>query len=414
MEYKITVMKNAFYAQSGGVTSVINCSAYGVISKFKKDFSESNIYASKNGIVGLLEGELYDLSKTKKPLHNLLDMPGGIFGSCRYKLPSLDDETFYKNLFVQLEKINIGYFFYNGGNDSADTCLKVAKAAEKYGYDLKAIAVPKTIDNDLAVTDNCPGFGSVAKYVAISAKEASLDIKSMCKTSTKVFVLEVMGRHAGWIAAAGELANNNEQTFVHKILLPEISFDEERFLSGVEQDVSEYGYSVIVASEGLKNKNGELYASSTEKDSFGHSQLGGLAPKIASLITDKLNLKNHWSVADYLQRSARHISSLTDIKQAVAVGEAAVKLAAEGKSGVMPIIKRISNSPYEWVISEGDLNQIANEEKTLPKNFISNDGFGITEAGRNYLQPLIEGESFPKFSNGTPLYEGLDLHLRKI
>ena len=407
-------MKNAFYAQSGGVTSVINCSAYGVISKFKKDFSESNIYASKNGIVGLLEGELYDLSKTKKPLHNLLDMPGGIFGSCRYKLPSLDDETFYKNLFVQLEKINIGYFFYNGGNDSADTCLKVAKAAEKYGYDLKAIAVPKTIDNDLAVTDNCPGFGSVAKYVAISAKEASLDIKSMCKTSTKVFVLEVMGRHAGWIAAAGELANNNEQTFVHKILLPEISFDEERFLSGVEQDVSEYGYSVIVASEGLKNKNGELYASSTEKDSFGHSQLGGLAPKIASLITDKLNLKNHWSVADYLQRSARHISSLTDIKQAVAVGEAAVKLAAEGKSGVMPIIKRISNSPYEWVISEGDLNQIANEEKTLPKNFISNDGFGITEAGRNYLQPLIEGESFPKFSNGTPLYEGLDLHLRKI
>jgi len=414
MEYKITVMKNAFYAQSGGVTSVINCSAYGVISKFKKDFSESNIYASKNGIVGLLEGELYDLSKTKKPLHNLLDIPGGIFGSCRYKLPSLDEETFYKNLFVQLEKINIGYFFYNGGNDSADTCLKVAKAAEKYGYDLKAIAVPKTIDNDLAVTDNCPGFGSVAKYVAISAKEASLDIKSMCKTSTKVFVLEVMGRHAGWIAAAGELANNNEQTFVHKILLPEISFDEERFLSGVEQDVSEYGYSVIVASEGLKNKNGELYASSTEKDSFGHSQLGGLAPKIASLITDKLNLKNHWSVADYLQRSARHISSLTDIKQAVAVGEAAVKLAAEGKSGVMPIIKRISNSPYEWVISEGDLNQIANEEKTLPKNFISNDGFGITEAGRNYLQPLIEGESFPKFSNGTPLYEGLDLHLRKI
>ena len=414
MEYKITVMKNAFYAQSGGVTSVINCSAYGVISKFKKDFSEANIYASKNGIVGLLEGELYDLSKTKKPLHNLLDMPGGIFGSCRYKLPNLDDETFYKNLFVQLEKINIGYFFYNGGNDSADTCLKVAKAAEKYGYDLKAIAVPKTIDNDLAVTDNCPGFGSVAKYVAISAKEASLDIKSMCKTSTKVFVLEVMGRHAGWIAAAGELANNNEQTFVHKILLPEISFDEERFLSGVEQDVSEYGYSVIVASEGLKNKNGELYASSTEKDSFGHSQLGGLAPKIASLITDKLNLKNHWSVADYLQRSARHISSLTDIKQAVAVGEAAVKLAAEGKSGVMPIIERISNSPYEWVISEGDLNQIANEEKTLPKNFISNDGFGITEAGRNYLQPLIEGESFPKFSNGTPLYEGLDLHLRKI
>ena len=306
------------------------------------------------------------------------------------------------------------YTCYKGWIDSADTCLKVAKAAEKYGYDLKAIAVPKTIDNDLAVTDNCPGFGSVAKYVAISAKEASLDIKSMCKTSTKVFVLEVMGRHAGWIAAAGELANNTEQTFVHKILLPEVSFDEEKFLSGVEKDVGEQGYSVIIASEGLKNKNGELYASSTETDSFGHSQLGGLAPKIASLITNNLGLKNHWSVADYLQRSARHISSLTDIEQAVAVGKAAVKLAAQGKSGVMPIIKRISDSPYAWTISEGDLNKIANEEKTLPKNFISNDGFRITKAGIDYLQPLIEGESFPKFRNGIPIYEGIDLHLHKI
>mgnify|MGYP001185559572 CR=1 FL=1 len=414
MEYKITVMKNAFYAQSGGVTSVINCSAYGVISKFKKDFSSSNIYASKNGIVGLLEGELYDLNKTKKPLENLLDMPGGIFGSCRYKLPSLEDKVFYKKLFGQLEKLDIGYFFYNGGNDSADTCLKVAKAAKKFGYDLKAIAVPKTIDNDLAVTDNCPGFGSVAKYVAISAKEASLDIKSMCKTSTKVFVLEVMGRHAGWIAAAGELANSPKETFVHKILLPEVNFDEEKFLTGIEHDVSRYGYSVVVASEGLKNNNGELYASSTEKDSFGHNQLGGLAPKIASLITVKLGLKNHWSVADYLQRSARHISSLTDIDQAVAVGKAAVKLATEGKSGVMPIIKRISDSPYKWEISEGNLNEIANEEKTLPKNFISEDGFRITKAGIDYLQPLIQGESFPKFSDGVPVYEGIDLHLNKI
>ena len=414
MEYKITVMKNAFYAQSGGVTSVINCSAYGLISKLKKDFSEANIYASKNGIVGLLEGELYDLSKTKKPLENLLEMPGGIFGSCRYKLPSLEDEVFYKNLFDQLEKLFIGYFFYNGGNDSADTCLKVAKAAEKFGYDLKAIAVPKTIDNDLAVTDNCPGFGSVAKYVATSAKEASLDIKSMCKTSTKVFVLEVMGRHAGWIAAAGELANNAEETFVHKILLPEVNFDEEKFLNGIEEDVNTSGYSVIVASEGLKNKNGELYSSTSEIDSFGHSQLGGLAPKIASLITNKLGLKNHWSVADYLQRSARHISSLTDIEQAIAVGKAAVTLAAEGKSGVMPIIKRVSNNPYDWQISEGDLTEIANEEKTLPKNFISECGFRITKEGITYLQPLIQGESFPKFNNGIPIYEGLDLHLRKI
>ena len=408
--------KNALYAQSGGVTAVINATAGALILEAKKSKKIGKVFAAKNGILGALREELIDTSKESiSALRSLSYRPGGVFGSCRYKLKDIDSNLKeYTRLIEVFKAHNIGYFFYNGGNDSADTCLKVAKAAEKYGYDLKAIAVPKTIDNDLAVTDNCPGFGSVAKYVAISAKEASLDIKSMCKTSTKVFVLEVMGRHAGWIAAAGELANNNEQTFVHKILLPEISFDEERFLSGVEQDVSEYGYSVIVASEGLKNKNGELYASSTEKDSFGHSQLGGLAPKIASLITDKLNLKNHWSVADYLQRSARHISSQTDIEQAVAVGKAAVKLAAEGKTGVMPIIKRISDSPYEWSISEGDLNEIANEEKTLPKHFISSDGFRITKAGRDYLQPLIEGESFPKFSNGTPLYEGLDLHLRKI
>ena len=414
MEYKITVMKNAFYAQSGGVTSVLNCSAYGLISKFQKDFSTANIYASKNGIVGLLENQLYDLSKTTKPIENLLEMPGGAFGSCRYKLPDLNDDKFYKDLFERLDKLFIGYFFYNGGNDSADTCLKVAKAAEKFGYDLKAIAVPKTIDNDLAVTDNCPGFGSVAKYVAISAKEASMDIKSMCKTSTKVFVLEVMGRHAGWIAAAGELANNEEETFVHKILLPEVRFDEEKFLAGVEDDVNKYGYSVIVASEGLKNMHGELYAASAEKDSFGHSQLGGLAPKIASLVTNNLGFKNHWSVADYLQRSARHISSLTDIEQAIAVGKAAVKLAAEGQSGVMPVIKRISNNPYEWEISVGDLKDIANEEKTVPSNYITEDGFRITSAGQEYLRPLIVGESFPKFSDGIPIYENLDLHLREI
>ena len=412
MEYKITVMKNAFYAQSGGVTSVINCSAYGLISKFQKDFSGANIYASKNGIVGLLENELYDLSKTTKPLENLLEMPGGAFGSCRFKLPGLEDEKFYQDLFERLDKLFIGYFFYNGGNDSADTCLKVAKAAEKFGYDLKAIAVPKTIDNDLAVTDNCPGFGSVAKYVATSAKEASLDIRSMCKTSTKVFVLEVMGRHAGWIAAAGELANDANDTFVHKILLPEIQFNKENFLSGVESDISKYGYSVIVASEGLKDKDGELYSSSKEKDSFGHSQLGGLAPKVASLITDELGLKNHWSVADYLQRSARHISSTTDIEQAIAVGKAAVTLAAEGKSGVMPVIKRTSNNPYKWEISVGDLTDIANEEKVLPSSYISDDGFRITADGINYLRPLIVGESFPKFSGGIPVYENIDLHLR--
>lgn len=411
MEYKITQMKNAFYAQSGGVTSVINTSAYGVISEIVSREKTTKVYAGQNGIVGLLENKLYDLSKTKKPFELLKDCPAGMFGSCRYKLPDITDTKFYENLFKKLDAKSIKYFFYNGGNDSADTCLKVATAAKSLGYDLNAIAVPKTIDNDLAVTDNCPGFGSVAKYIATSCKEASLDIKSMCKTSTKVFILEVMGRNAGWIAASAELANTEEMNLVHKILLPEIRFDEGSFLKEVENDVSRYGYSVIVASEGLKNKSGELYAASTSKDSFGHTQLGGLAPKLSQLISENLNLKYHWSVSDYLQRSARHLASGTDLKQAYEVGKYAVNFALEGETGIMPVIKRISNAPYAWEIDKGDLKNIANLEKTLPENYISDCGFRITQDGKNYLEPLIQGENYPKFENGVPKYEQLDLHI---
>lgn len=414
MKYKICAMKNAFYAQSGGVTSVINSSAYGVFSEIKKHPSKINVFASKNGIVGLLENELYDMQKTKKPLELLLDSPAGMFGSCRYKLPNLDDKKFYANLFEQLKKYDIKYFFYNGGNDSADTCLKISQAAKNFNFDLNAIAVPKTIDNDLAVTDNCPGFGSVAKYIATSAKEASLDIKSMCKTSTKVFILEVMGRHAGWIAAAGELANDDNNTYVHKILLPEVAFNKDKFLSGVKKDVEKYGYSVIIASEGLKDNDGRLYAASDEVDSFGHAQLGGLAPKIANLIHDNLGYKYHWSVSDYLQRSARHLASKTDIDQAIALGREAVKFAMDGKTGIMPVLIRTSNKPYAWKIEEGDLNDIANAEKTLPKGFISDDGFRITQAGVDYLRPLTFGENYPEFKDGIPIYEQLDLHLAEV
>ena len=404
-------MKNAFYAQSGGVTSVINSSAYGVISELQARDASINIFASQNGIVGLLEDKLYDLSKTKKSIELLKDSPAGMFGSCRYKLPALTEKTFYENLFQKLDQKSIKYFFYNGGNDSADTCLKVSQAAKDFGYELYAVAVPKTIDNDLAVTDNCPGFGSVAKYIATSAKEASLDIKSMCKTSTKVFILEVMGRHAGWIAASAELANDSNNTYVHKILLPEVSFDESKFLAGVEEDVKNYGYSVVVASEGLKDKNGEIYSASSEKDSFGHSQLGGLAPKIANLVSSNLNLKYHWSVSDYLQRSARHLASKTDLEQAVAVGKRAVEFALSEKSGIMPVIQRVSEDPYQWSIGEGDLRDIANEEKVLPNDYISDCGFRITQKGVDYLSPLIQGEDYPMFDNGVPAYEQLDLHL---
>ena len=404
-------MKNAFYAQSGGVTSVINTSAYGVISELSRLDKSINVYAGQNGIVGLLENNLYDLSKTKKDLSLLKDSPAGMFGSCRYKLPELTEKEFYEDLFKRLDQKSIRYFFYNGGNDSADTCLKVAEAAKDQGYELSAIAVPKTIDNDLAVTDNCPGFGSVAKYIATSSKEASLDIRSMCKTSTKVFILEVMGRHAGWIAASAELANSSEDTFVHKILLPEVQLDKDAFLDGIQNDVKNYGYSVVVASEGLKNNDGNLYAASDSKDSFGHTQLGGLAPKLAQLINNELKLKYHWSVSDYLQRSARHLASKTDLEQAFAVGVHAVKLALSGETGVMPIIKRVSNTPYKWEIGTGDLKDIANLEKTLPKEYISECGFRITSEGKQYLSPLIQGENYPEFLNGVPKYEQLDLFL---
>jgi len=404
-------MKNVFYAQSGGVTSVINSSAFGLFSELNNKSPEANIYVGRNGIVGLIENEVYDLSKSKRPLELLLESPGGMFGSCRYKLPDIEEEEFYQDLFKNLENYSIGYFFYNGGNDSADTCLKISEAAKKLNYPLSAIAIPKTIDNDLAVTDNSPGFGSAAKYVATSVKEASLDVKSMCDTSTKVFILEVMGRHTGWIAAAAELANDNENTYVHKILIPEVPFDEEAFLDGVQRDVEEYGYSVIVASEGLKDEDGEFYTASNKKDSFGHSQLGGLAPKLANLISERFEFKNHWAVSDYLQRSARHIASETDIQQAISVGRAAANMALDGKTGSMPIICRESNDPYEWSIKEAGLIQIANKEKTVPLDFISEDGFRIRKKGVEYLRPLIMGESYPRYRDGVPYYQPLDLHL---
>ena len=405
------IMNNAIYAQSGGVTSVINASAYGVISQLTKLSPTTNIYAAQNGILGLIENKIYDISKTKKPMSLLLDSPAGMFGSCRFKLPTIDDFDFYENLFKILDKKSIRYFFYNGGNDSADTCLKVSLAAKQMGYDLYAVAIPKTIDNDLVLTDNCPGFGSVAKYVGTSIKEAALDLKSMCKTSTNIFVFEVMGRHAGWIAASAELANSDASKYVHKILLPEVWLDEEKFLDGVEQDISKYGFSVIVASEGLRDNTGGFYSESTLKDSFGHKQLGGVAPKIADLISKNLAVKYHWAVSDYLQRSARHLTSYTDMEQAIAVGKIAVELALNGRSGVMPIINRLSDEPYRWDLGEGQLTDIANKEKIVPKEYISESGFGIGAEGKTYLLPLIQGECFPKFTNGLPVYEQLDLHM---
>lgn len=405
---------NAFYAQSGGVTAVINASAAGVINTAAL-FPEKidKVYAGQNGILGALREELIDISlEPKASIEGLITTPSGAFGSCRYKLKGIDENRAeYERLIEVFKAHNIRYFFYNGGGDSADTCQKVSEIGAKMGFPLQAIHVPKTIDNDLPFTDNCPGFGSVAKYVALSTREAAFDIASMCATSTKVFILEVMGRHAGWIAGAAGLASRSDAEAPHIILFPEIAFDEARFLAKVKETVEKFGFCVIVASEGTQTADGKLLSGSTSRDAFGHVQLGGLAPKLANIIKQAHGYKYHWAVADYLQRSARHIASQTDLEQAYALGESAVNLAMEGKNALMPTIVRVSDAPYEWKIGTAPLDEVANQEKMMPESFFSEDGYGITEEAHRYFQPLIMGEAYPNYRDGLPDYVTLEKHL---
>ena len=404
--------KNAFYAQSGGVTSVINATAAALILETKKHKSKiKKVYAGKNGILGALKEELIDTSKESfSAINSLKSRPGGIFGSCRFKLKSFEEnKKEYLRLVEVFKAHDIGYFFYNGGNDSADTAFKVSQISKKLGYPINCIAIPKTVDNDLAVTDSCPGFGSAAKYIATSVFEASLDVASMSETSTKVFILEVMGRHAGWMAASSALARSKKNNAPHIILFPEISFNQTNFLKKVKEVVKNKGYCVIVASEGVKNSKGKFLSESNTSDAFGHSQLGGVAPYLAGLVSQKLNLKNHWAVSDYLQRSARHISSTTDLNHAEAVGIHAVKYAINGMNSVMPVIVRNKNKKYSWKIEPAQLSKIANVEKKLPYSFISKNGFDVTSSAIKYLKPLIQGEAFPKFKNGIPYTQKLKL-----
>ena len=399
--------RNAFYAQSGGVTAVINATACGVIETARKHKDKiKNVYAGRNGIIGALVEDMIDTNKeSAKTIAALRHTPGGAFGSARYKLKSLEEnKAEYERLIEVFKAHDIGYFFYNGGNDSMDTAHKVSLISKKMGFPVTCLGIPKTVDNDLPITDNCPGFGSVAKYVAVSTQEAALDVLSMAKTSTKVFVLEVMGRHAGWIAAAGGLAGKEPGDAPHIILFPEVPFNQRAFLKRVKESVQKYDYCVIVVSEGAAYKNGKFLAEAGTRDAFGHAQLGGVAPVVANMVREKLGYKYHYAVADYLQRSARHIASATDVKQAYAVGEAAVKMALQGKTAVMPVIKRVSDKPYRWKIESAPLSRIANKEKMLPKRYITKDGFGITAAARRYLEPLIRGEDYPPYFNGLPKY----------
>ena len=399
--------RNAFYAQSGGVTAVINASACGVIETARRHRRHiGTVYAGRNGILGALHEDLIDTGKeSAADIRALRHTPAGAFGSARYKLRKLEnDPREYQRLIEVFRAHDIGYFFYNGGGDSADTCYKVSMLAEKLGYPLQAIHVPKTVDNDLPITDCCPGFGSVAKYVAVSIKEAGFDVASMARTSTRVFVLEVMGRHAGWIAAAGGLAAQKAGDAPHIILFPEIAFDEQRFLARTKACVDKYGYCAVVVSEGVKNPDGRFLADAGTRDAFGHAQLGGVGPVVAQLVKDKLGYKFHWAVADYLQRSARHIASKVDVEQAYAVGKAAVEFAVHGHNAVMPAIVRTSNRPYRWKIGMAPLEQVANVEKMLPRDYITPDGFHITPKGRRYLAPLIQGEDYPPYEAGLPRY----------
>jgi len=399
--------KNAFYAQSGGVTAVINATACGVIETARKHKNRiSNVYAGRNGIIGALTEDMIDTNReSARTIAALRHTPGGAFGSARYKLKSLEENRReYERLIEVFRAHDIGYFFYNGGNDSMDTAHKVSQISRRMNYPVSCLGIPKTVDNDLPITDNCPGFGSVAKYVAISTQEAALDVLSMAKTSTKVFVLEVMGRHAGWIAAAGGLAGKGPGDAPHIILFPEIPFNKRAFLKRVRECVTQYDYCVIVVSEGASYANGKFLAEAGTRDAFGHAQLGGVAPVVAQMVRDNLGYKYHYAVADYLQRSARHIASATDVKQAYAVGKAAVKMALAGETAVMPVIKRVSDNPYRWKIDKAPLARIANKEKMLPRRYISRDGFSITAAGRRYLEPLIRGEDYPPYINGLPNY----------
>ncbi|MFI4957086.1 MAG: 6-phosphofructokinase [Gammaproteobacteria bacterium] len=402
--------KNILYAQSGGVTAVINATAAGVIEAARAaGHKVGHVYAARNGILGVLNEDLIDTSfESKIAIQALRYTPGGAFGSCRYKLKDIETHPEeYERLMAVFKAHDIDVFMYNGGGDSADTAYKISQLGKKMGYPLQCIGIPKTIDNDLPITDTCPGFGSVAKYVATSIREASYDIASMCSSSTQVFIMEVMGRHAGWIAAAAGLARTHEKEGPHIILFPERHFNEATFLNKVADCVKKYGFCSIVVSEGVRNAEGQFLSETGLKDAFGHAQLGGVAPTLAALIKEKLGFKYHWAVLDYLQRSARHLASETDAEQAYAVGKAALEYALAGKNAVMPVIERQSNIPYMWGIKEANLVDMANKEKHMPADYIAQDGFSITQACRDYLEPLIQGEDYPPYVNGLPDYRHL-------
>lgn len=401
---------NLFYAQSGGMTAVINATAAGVMQAAHDARAEiGRVYAGCNGILGALREELVDLSaETAATRRALRQTPGGAFGSSRYALGTPDSQPAnYARLIDVFRAHDIRWFLYNGGGGSAGTSAHVAEAARRAGYPLGVIHLPKTVDNDMAGTDFSPGFGSVAKYTAVGVQEAALDVASMCATSTQVFVMEVMGRHAGWIAAAAALAQAPDGSGApHILLLPEVPFDAARFLAAVEATVAREGYCVVVTAEGLAVHNpAPAPAADGEhgKDRL-NVHTGRAAPFLADLVSRRLGLRCHFAVSDYLQRSARHIASAVDVEQAFQVGVAAVQMALAGEHRVMAGLRRHGTGAHpRWDIVPVSLAKVAGREVVLPKKFIRRDGFGITPACRAYLLPLIQGEDYPRYQGGLPV-----------
>ena len=397
---------NLLYAQSGGVTAVINATAASVIEAARaRADAVGRVLAARHGILGALDEDLIDTAPlSAADLRRLAGTPGGAFGSCRFDLdPPEANRDQYERLFAVFAVHDIGYFLYNGGNGSMDTVAKVSRAAAERGYPLVCVGVPKTVDNDLEGTDCSPGFGSAAKYAATSMLEAGLDLAAMTSPVGRAFVMEVMGRNAGWLAAATALAARNDDQPPHVILMPEVPFDEEAFLAVVRSTVSRLGYCAITVSEGIRRADGTLLMEQDE-DAKGHVQLGGAGQCIARLIHARLGYKHHWAIPDYLQRAAGHLVSATDHAQARAVGQAAVEYALAGRDGVMAAIRRLADAPYRWDVAPVAVTAIANLERQVPAAFIRPDGLHVTDAARAYLCPLIEGEMPACFAGGLPDY----------
>lgn len=409
---KAIFMKNLLYAQSGGVTAVINASAAAVIETARASGQVGRVLAARHGIVGLLGEDLYDTSGlSAEDLSLLARTPGGAFGSSRLDLDEpVENPPQYERLFEVLAAHDIGWLLYNGGNGSMYTVAQMAREAELRGYPLKVVGVPKTVDNDIEGTDCCPGFGSAAKYLATSMLEAGLDLRAMASQVGRVFVMESMGRNAGWLAAASALARRKEEDPPHIVLLPEVPVKREALLAEVQRVVERIGFCALTVSEGVCWEDGSRVMEQ-HVDAQGYVQLGGAGQAIARVLSESLGYKQHTAVPDYFQRAAGHLLSATDFAQARAVGEAAVRYALEGRNGVLPAIRRLSDAPYRWDLVPLAASEVGNLERRVPAHFIREDGLHVTPAAVEYLRPLIEGEVPCAYEGGLPPWRSFDFPL---